>query len=191
MHPPAGPGERELPVDGSLSEGRVQLPTASHPRRGLLLAAGLALVPVLIVGLLAVRLSGSGSGPLTRLDFGAYAVYYSGDRTASPADIPQSDAEALALSAISELSHDSPPYHVTTARLLHGVSRIESSGHDLGYLPGESIDAWVIEVEGTTLEGWNAEGMVVIDSKSGKVKSQNLMKTPPCTLPPATSSGGA
>jgi hypothetical protein len=183
--------EESVPVHRNFEGGHMQVSTASRRRKGLLLAAGFALVPVLIIGLVAVRLSGSGSDQLTRVDFGAYAVYYNDNGTTSVADIPQSDAEARALSAIQWLSHDSTVYRVTNARLLHGVSRIESSGHDLGFVPGEPIDAWVIEVKGTTPEGWNADGMVVLDSKSGKVESQNLMKTPPDSLPPATPTSGA
>jgi hypothetical protein len=156
----------------------------------LLLAAGVALVPLLIFGLVAVRLTWPGSGQLTRIDVGAYAVLYDGHGTTVAAGIPKSDAEARALSAIQALSHDSTVYHVTASRLLHGVSRIESSTQSWGgFTSSQPVDAWVIEVEGTTAQGWNAAGMVAIDSTSGEVLAEHLLKMPSASPPPATSSG--
>lgn len=181
-----------MPVHGSFDGGCAQMSADPRRRRGLLLAAGVALVPLLIFGLVAVRLTWPGSGQLTRLDFGAYAVYYDRNGTTMVADIPQSDAEARALSAIQWLSHDSTVYRVTAARLLHGVSRIESSTQSWGgFISPQPVDAWVIEVEGTTAQGWNAAGMVAIDSTSGEVLAQHLLKMPSASLPPATSTGGA
>jgi hypothetical protein len=174
--------ERPAPVEGSRVNRR--------RRRGLLLAACFAFVPMVISGLVAVSLSRSSSGQATRVDFGAYAVYYEGQGTTIAADLPQSDAEARALSAIQSLSADSTVYRVTGARLLHGVSRIESSTVSWGgFSASQPVDAWVIEVDGTTARGWNAVGMVAIDSTSGEVLAEHLLKTPSASPPPATSAG--
>jgi hypothetical protein len=143
---------------------------------------------VLIIGLAAARLAWPSASQPTRLDLGAYAIYYDGHVTTTQADLLQSDAEARALSSIQAESRDTTVYHVTAARLLHGVSRIESiTKSGSGFDWGGPVDVWVIEVEGTTAQGWNADGMVAMRSSSGEVLSQHLLKEAPATPAPATS----
>ena len=81
--------EESVPVSRTFDGARAHISSAAGRRMGLLLVAALALVPVLAIGLVFAGLSGSGSasGPLVRVDVGAYAVYYDGNRPTSAPEI--------------------------------------------------------------------------------------------------------